>query len=231
MLPCAILCGGLATRLRPVTETIPKALISINGEPFLHHQLKLLRSRGITEIVLCVGYLGEMVQAFGGDGSRFGVTLRYSFDGPKLLGTGGAIRQALPLLGQAFFVLYGDSYLECDYHAVDSSLAASQKRGLMTIFRNEGNFDTSNVEASDGIILRYDKKQRTPAMQYIDYGLGAFHRSVFEEQPAEEVIDLASVYQGLLAQGQLAAFEVTQRFYEIGSPDGIKDLERHLVSK
>jgi MurNAc alpha-1-phosphate uridylyltransferase len=228
MLPCAILCGGLATRLRPITETIPKSLVPINGEPFLAHQLRLLQRKGVREIVLCIGHLGEMIQDFAQDGREFGLTIGYSFDGAPLLGTAGAIRKALPQLRGQFFVLYGDSYLDCDYIDIARVFTVSGKRGLMTIYRNEGNFDTSNVEAENGSILRYDKKIRTPQMRYIDYGLGAFQHSVFEELPANEVCDLADVYKVLLADRQLAAYEVKERFYEIGSAAGISDLEHHL---
>src|SRR4051794_4872944 len=137
-LPVAILAGGLATRLRPLTETIPKSLVEVAGEPFLAHQLRLLHSHGIRRATLCVGYLGEMVREFAGDGARFGMEVTYSFDGPELRGTAGAVRQALPLLGPAFFVLYGDSYLPCDYAAVERAFLESGKLGLMTVFRNEG---------------------------------------------------------------------------------------------
>jgi len=231
MFPCAILCGGLATRLRPITETIPKSLVPVHGEPFLAHQLRLLSGKGIREIVLCIGYLGEMIQDFAGDGRDFGLKIAYSFDGTPLLGTAGAIRKALPQLDERFFVLYGDSYLDCEYAAIAGAFTASNKRGLMTIYRNEGNFDTSNVEAANGSILRYDKKNRTTQMRYIDYGLGAFQRSVFEALPSNEFCDLADVYKSLLADRQLAAYEVKERFYEIGSPAGITDLEQNLHNK
>ena len=228
MFECAILCGGLATRLRPVTEAIPKSLIPIHGEPFLAHQLRLLRSGGVKEVVLCVGHLGEQIQQFAADGQAFGVHISYSFDGDRLLGTGGAIRKALPFLGEQFFVLYGDSYLPCDYGDVARVFAASAKRGLMTIYKNEGQYDSSNVEAANGMILCYDKREKTPEMKFIDYGLGVFDRSVFEESPADQVVDLTEVYKRLLATGELAAYEVKQRFYEIGSTQGIEDLERFL---
>ncbi|MBV9302598.1 MAG: nucleotidyltransferase family protein [Acidobacteriaceae bacterium] len=229
MLPCAILCGGLATRLRPVTETIPKSLIPINGEPFITHQLRLLRSRGIGQVVLCIGHLGEMIKAYVGDGSHFGLKITYSFDGNnKLLGTAGAIRKALPLLDTSFFVLYGDSFLPCDYGDVAAAFKRSKRRGLMTIYRNEGHYDSSNVEASEGMIVRYDKKNKTDRMHYIDYGLGVFERSVFDSMPPDEYRDLAEVYQQLLTVHQLASFEVQERFYEIGSAHGIEDLEQYL---
>src|SRR5262245_10712377 len=180
MLPLAILAGGLATRLRPVTEKIPKSLVEINGEPFLAHQLRLLASRGIRQVTLCVGHLGEMIEAYAGDGSRFGIELTYSPDGPELRGTGGAVAQALPLLGPRLFVLYGDSYLPCDYAAVERAFHESGRLGLMTVFHNEDRWDSSNVEFEGGRILAYNKKVKTPNMRHIDYGLGVFHHAALD---------------------------------------------------
>ncbi len=214
MLTAAILAGGLATRLRPLTETIPKSLVEINGEPFISHQLRLLQSRGIERVVLCVAHLGGMVEAFAGDGGAFG--------------TGGAIRNALPLLGEAFFTIYGDSYLTCDYRAVEQCFLASGKSGLMTVYRNENLWDASNVEFREGRVHVYDKRARTPEMRHIDYGLGAFRRNVFEQWPAGP-FDLADVYRALLDRDDLAAFEVPERFYETGSFAGIQELSRVLA--
>ena len=224
MLPVAILAGGLATRLRPITDRIPKALVEINGEPFIAHQLRLLRSRGIQRVVLCLGYRGEMVRQFVADGQDFDLQVEYSFDGPTLRGTAGAIHQALDLLGSAFFVLYGDSWLPCDYAAVEAAFLRSEKPGLMTVYRNDGQWDSSNVEFTGGRILTYDKKNRTHRMHYIDYGLGAFQRQAFEGLEAGSVHDLAALYQDLLTRGELAALEVKERFYEIGSVAGIEEL-------
>jgi len=230
-LPVAILAGGLATRLRPMTERIPKSLVEVAGKPFAAHQIELLRRHGLSEIVFCVGHLGEQVESALGDGRRWGVKLHVVFDGPILLGTGGALRNALPWLGEAFLVLYGDSYLECDYLAVEQAFRAGGKSGLMTVFRNANQWDRSNVLFEEGHILRYDKCQPTPDMQHLDYGLGAFHARVFESYPADEPLDLADVYQDLLAQDQLAGFEVTQRFYEIGSAAGLEETRRYLLQK
>ena len=223
MLTAAILAGGLATRLRPLTATVPKSLIPINGRPFIWHQLRLLRKRGIERVVVCVGHLGEMIVDFVGDGNGFDLSVAYSWDGPAALGTAGAIRKAIPLLGEAFFVLYGDSYLPCDYRAVESAFLASGKRGLMTVFHNEGQFDSSNVEFRGGQLLDYNKKHRNIRMQHIDYGLGVFGQSVFVRL-TDGPCDLAKVYQTLLAENDLAAFEVNERFYEAGSFDGIRSL-------
>jgi len=230
-IPVAILAGGLATRLRPITEKIPKSLVPVAGKPFLAHQLELLRSRGIHRVVLCVGYLGEMIQRDFGDGSAFDIQLKYSFDGPKLLGTGGSVRQALPLLGDEFFVLYGDSYLPVEYRPVAEFFRRSGKLGCMTVYRNEGRYDTSNVVFHDGEIAVYDKKNRKPEMQHIDYGLSLFKVSAFNSYPPDQPFDLAEVMGKLVDEKQLAGYEVTQRFYEMGSPAGLAELENLLKSK
>ena len=229
MLPVAILAGGLATRLRPVTETIPKALVDIAGEPFLAHQLRLLAHSGYRRVVLCVGYRADQIRQFAGDGHTFGLEIDYSVDGPKLLGTAGALRRAIPLLGDAFAVVYGDSYLTCDYAAAERWFLDSGKLGLMTVYRNEGQWDTSNVEFAGGQIVAYDKANRTPAMRYIDYGLGMFRRAAFDAVPADQPADLAALYQDLLRRGELAAWESPDRFYEIGSPEGIRGLTELLA--
>lgn len=231
MFPVAILAGGLGTRLRPLTAAIPKALIDVNGEPFVSHQLRSLRAQGITQVVLCVGYLGEQIVEVIGDGSQFGLQVAYASDGPMLLGTAGAIKHALPQLGQSFFVLYGDSYLECDYRSVQTAFANSSAAALMTVFRNEGHWDTSNIEYVDGRILAYSKQARTPRMRHIDYGLGVFRQSAFVGVPDHSWYDLETLYQDLLRQSQLAALEVSQRFYEIGSSSGLEELRRYLQNQ
>src|ERR1035441_1999362 len=228
MFPVAILAGGLAKRLRPLTETIPKSLVEINGEPFLWHQLRLLREHGVSHVVLCLSYLGEQVRDSAGDGRDFGLHIDYSFDGSVLLGTAGALKRALPLLGESFLVLYGDSYLPIDLGAVETSFRASGKAGLMSVYSNEGQWDTSNVEFADGQIVAYDKKLRTERMRHIDYGLGAFRASAFDRVPADKPWDLAVLYQDLLQAGELAAFEAPHRFYEIGSFRGIEELSSYL---
>jgi len=230
-LPVAILAGGLATRLRPITETIPKALVEVAGRPFAEHQVELLRSQRIEGVVWLVGYRADQIEAVLGDGSRWGMRFQYVHDGPVPLGTGGAIRHALPRLGPAFFVMYGDSYLECDFATVERAFHQGGRSGLMTVFRNEGHFAASNVEFADGRIVRYDKRQRTPAMHYIDWGLGAFTRDVFLSYQEDLPLDLAQVYQELLAAGDLAGFEVPRRFYEVGSPEGIRDTDEYLKAK
>lgn len=226
--PLVLLAGGLATRLGPMTSKVPKSMMEVAGEPFIAHQLRLLAGQGIDDIVLCTGHLGGMIEAFVGNGAAFGCRVRYSSDGDTLLGTGGALRRALPLLGETFWVMYGDSYLDIAYAPVLDAFAASGARALMTVFRNEGRWDTSNVEFADGRVLKYDKVERTPAMAYIDYGLGILTADVIGLYPPAEAFDLAGVYRDLARAGELAGYEVTQRFYEIGSPAGLADADTYL---
>jgi NDP-sugar pyrophosphorylase family protein len=230
-LPVAILAGGLATRLRPLTETVPKALVEVAGEPFAFHQLRLLARHGFTEAVFLTGYRGEQITAAVGDGHRFGVAVRYVPDGPTLLGTGGAIARAQAQLGERFAVVYGDSWLDFDYQAAIAAFARDGRPALMTVFRNEGSWDTSNVEFCNGEILTYSKRTRTPAMRYIDYGFSLFHADVFRDLPPDQPTDLATVFETLASRGQLAAFEVHQRFYEVGSFAGLAELEAHFAEK
>ena len=229
-LPVAILAGGLATRLQPITSTIPKSLVEVAGRPFAEHQVELLARHGLTDLVFLVAHLGDMVRDVLGDGSRLGVRIRYVFDGPVAQGTGGAIRAALPELGDEFFVLYGDSYLECDYQAIERAFVASGKSGLMTVCRNDDQWDRSNVLMEDGRIVRYDKVAKTSDMRHIDYGLGAFKASAFAGRPAA-AFDLAAVFQTLLANNDLAGFEVPTRFYEIGSPSGLAATRDYIAQR
>jgi len=209
---------------------MPKSLLEINGEPFAMHQLRLLHSKGIRRVVLCVGHLGESIQSAIGAGSGLGLQVDYSFDGPVLLGTAGAIKNALPKLGEWFFVMYGDSYLPCDYADIARNFESAGVLGMMTVFRNEGKWDTSNVEFEAGKILAYSKTNRSPRMRYIDYGLGVFRAEAFQGLPAKKSCDLTELYGDLLQRKQLAAFEVSERFYEIGSPAGLRETAEFLAA-
>jgi NDP-sugar pyrophosphorylase family protein len=230
MLPIAILAGGLATRLRPLTETVPKALLPVAGRPFIHWQLALLAQQGVTQIVLCAGHLGEQIQAAIGDGSSFGVRVRYSFDGGVLLGTGGALKRALPMLDAAFFVLYGDSYLRCSFSAVQAAYEASAASGLMTVFCNDHRWEKSNVLFGDGRVLEYSKRSSSPRMRHIDYGLSILSTQALQRSPANAPFDLADLYRELAMRGELAALAVDERFYEIGSIGGMEATEHYLAS-
>ena len=231
MFSVAILAGGLATRLRPITQTIPKALVEVAGKPFIVRQLEYLREQGVQRVVLCIGYLGEMIQDVVGTGKRFGLKVSYSPDGATLLGTGGALKKALPLLGEHFFVLYGDSYMPVDFSDVQRAYVRSGQQALMTVLENGDRWDKSNVLFNGGRLVEYNKRAPRPDMAYIDYGLGVVAAEVFAQYPEHEPIDLADIYQTLSTKGQLAGLEVHERFYEIGSHSGLKEAEEFFLTK
>ena len=228
-IPVAILAGGLATRLRPITTTIPKALVEVAGQPFIDHQLTLLHRQGIRRVVLCLGHLGEQVREHVGAGSRWGMDVHCVFDGERLLGTGGALRRALPALGEVNWVMYGDSYLDVDFDEIHHSFVRSGKPALMTVYRNQNAFDRSNVVFQEGRLLVYDKRRRTPAMTHIDYGLALVRREIVERIPPDAPCDLADMYTTLVADGMMAGHEVARRFYEIGSPAGLEETSAYLA--
>ena len=228
MLPVAILAGGLATRMKPITEKIPKSLIEVNGKPFILHQLDYLKSQGIQNIVLCIGHLGDMIESLIGDGKALGLNIQYSLDGDKLLGTGGAIKKALPLLSKDFFVLYGDSFLPIDYKNVEDAYVSSKKNALITVIKNNNQWDKSNVEFALGTLIEYNKHHPNERMQYIDYGLSILNQSIFDAYLENESFDLSDLYHKLSLHNHLAGFETFERFYEIGSQDGLKETENYL---
>jgi MurNAc alpha-1-phosphate uridylyltransferase len=231
MPPVAILAGGLATRLRPLTVSVPKSLVEVAGRPFIAWQLDYLRDQGVREVVLCIGHLGEQIEAVVGTGHGWGLRVRYSSDGEARLGTGGALRHALPLLGEAFFVLYGDSFLPIDFAAVLCAYSQSRAPALMAVLRNGNRWDRSNVHFEDGRLLDYDKRHPHPKMAYIDYGLGVLSSRVLASEPAGQPFDLADVYHSLARRGELAGFEVAERFYEIGSHEGLSETSRYFLSR
>lgn len=230
MLPVAILAGGLGTRLRPISKNIPKALIEVAGRSFICRQLDYLRTQDIKRIVICIGHLGDQIERVVGDGGAFGLDVCYSPDGATLLGTGGTLKRALPMLGERFFVLYGDSFLLCDFHAVQQAFIRSGQRALITVLHNSDRWGKSNALFSDGRIVEYNKRWPRREMEYIDYGLGILSADALSDYRAGQPFDLADVYHQLSLAGQLAGHEVRERFYEIGSLEGLKEAEAYFRS-
>jgi NDP-sugar pyrophosphorylase family protein len=225
-----ILAGGLATRLRPLTLKLPKSMLRIKGRPFLEYQLELLKEYEIKDILLCVGYKGELIKNHFGDGRKFGVNLSYSFDGDKLLGTAGALKKAYKLLSENFFLMYGDSYLPYDYQEIERHFRDSVKLSLMVAYRNQNRFDKSNLLIQDGMIKLYDKTLRGEKLEYIDAGLSILKKEVLNLVPEEEPYDLEELYRTLISEEEMSAYEVKQRFYQIGSFEGLEEF-KNLVEK
>lgn len=228
MLPIAILAGGFGTRLGKLSLDIPKCLIPINKRPFVDWQLDLLQEAGYKKVVFCLSHKSEQVQEHLGDGSKYGLNIEYSLDGEKQLGTGGAVKRAIPQLGEHFAVTYGDSFLPIIFQGVEERVLRNNPVALMTVYENKNQLDKSNVEFKNGKIIEYKKNSDNPSMHHIDYGLMYFHASVFEAFSPNEAFDLGEVCSALSKSGNMAAFEVKDRFYEIGSPRGIEELSNFL---
>lgn len=231
MPPVVILTGGLATRLYPVTLRIPKSLIEVAGKPFIFHQLALLKRQGVCKVVLCVGKFGKMIQVYVGDGHAWGLKVQYSYDGETLLGTGGAIKKAAPLLPEVFFVLYGDSYLDVDLKPILNQFESEGKPALMTVYHNKNKWDKSNILFRGGRVVKYDKKNPMPRMEHLDYGINILKKSIFNDWPDGISFDLSEVFIKLIEKGEVSAFEVFKRFYEIGSIQGIKEIEEYFNTR
>jgi len=225
-----IIAGGLATRLGEVTKNIPKSLLEINGKPFLQYQLDFLKANSVTDVILCIGHLGHLIQQRFGDGSAYGVNIRYSLEN-KPLGTAGAIKNAGHLLNDIFFTIYGDSYFSLDFKAIYNYFLAREKQALMTVLLNRNRYDRSNTAVSGEIVTKYDKVNTTAEMVYIDYGLNLFRKSVLQLIPDNTHYGLEQVFQSLIMRRELLAYEVKERFYEIGSPAGLAEFRKIMGEK
>ncbi len=224
-LQAVILAGGLGTRLRPMTHSIPKAMVPICGRPFMEYQLEALCASGVDDVVLCVGYLGQQIVDHFGDGREFGLSIRYGFERKQLLGTAGAIKNVEDLLNDSFFVVNGDTYSIIDFPGIMAHFLGSDRLGLMVVFRNADQWDRSNVVVDGDTVRIYDKERKLPEMVHIDFGVAAFRREAFGQIPQGTVVDLSSVYQPLIRRRQLLAYETAQRFYEVGSLAGLHEFE------
>jgi len=220
-----ILAGGLGTRLRPLTKTVPKVLTPVRGRPFIDYQLELLTRNGISDFVLCVGHLGEAVEKHLGNGRAFDCSIAYSYDGPRLLGPAGALKRAEGLLQDRFFVTYGDAYLRAPYAELMANLTASRKLGVMAVYRNENRFGRSDVVVKEGAVIRYDKKNRAEGMDWINYGVTALRREALDLIPADQFCDEETFYGALIVRRELLALVVQERFYEIGTPASLSEFE------
>ncbi len=222
------MAGGLATRLRPITEKIPKGLVEIDGKPFLEYQIKLLKKYEIKDIILCIGYKGEMIEEYFGDGENFGVKISYSKES-KPLGTGGAIRKAFNKLGKNFIVMYGDAYLNFDYKDIISFYEKSKGTAVLSVYKNKGKYDSSNVILDNNGKVLYDKSNPSSNMEYIDYGLSVLNKDLVKKYiPSQGFYDLADFYNEISKKELLLGYEVKERFYEIGSFGGLDEFKKYI---
>ena len=228
--PVVIIAGGLGTRIKQLSGPLPKALVPVNGKPFIDHQLRLLAKNGVSDVVLCVGHGADEIVQHVGDGNSFNLRVQYSFDGDVLLGTAGAVKKASEKLTKVFLVMYGDSYLDVEYQPIYKAFEDSSKQALMTVFRNEDRFIPSTVLFEDGAITGYSKEPGSRKMKHCDFGLSCYNSAAFEDM-SEVPCDLARITERLISSNQLAGFEVNRRFYEVGTPEGVHELEQYLLSR
>ena len=226
-----ILAGGLGTRMRPHTGKVPKSLLKVGGRPFIEHQIELLKKSGILELVLCVHHRAGSIRSHCGNGGRLGIRISYSEEKERPLGTAGALKNAAPLLKDTFMVIYGDSYLPLDYEEIIEHFRGQERLALMTVYENFNRYDSSNVRIGNGMVLKYAKDNPRGNLSYIEFGLNIFRLEVLELIPAGQSYSLGQLYQELIEKGELAAYKTRQRFYEIGSSGGLRDLEEYLASQ
>jgi NDP-sugar pyrophosphorylase family protein len=221
-----IIAGGLGTRLGSLTSNQPKSMIQILGKPFIEYQFDLLTKSSVTDVVLCLGYQGKQITDYCGDGCKFGVDLKYSFE-EKSLDTAGALKLAAPLLQDYFFTLYGDSYVFIDFKEMMSVLKSKKRIGVMSVYQNHDRFDKSNTAVSDGRVTFYSKEKREN-LKYIDYGVNLFRKDVLQLIPEEEPYSMGALFNRLIEQNELLAYDVKKRFYEIGSVNGLTEFTEYV---
>lgn len=224
-----MLCGGLGTRISPLSDRIPKSLIEVAGKPFIYHQFNLLSSNGFKKIIICAGHYGDQIVEFVGSGSKWGLDVSYSFDGNDKIGTGGALLKASKLLENFFFVMYGDSYLPINYLSMLDAFYKSNTLGLMAVYKNYNKKDRSNVMFyKDSKCIYYSKKIPSPKMKFIDYGVSILDKKILKKYENENKFDLSIVLENASNSGQLMGYEVFNQFYEIGSFEGINDINKYF---
>lgn len=227
-----IIAGGLATKLEGLSINTPKSMIRVGDKPFLQYQIELLKKSNVKNIVLCIGHLGNQIKEYFGSGGRFNVEIKYSEDGEKLLGTGGALKKAESLLEDNFMLMWGDSYLLLDYKNIwDTFLGNNNKEGLMVVYKNYNKRVPSNVIIKDGVVKLYDKQNLTPEMIYVDGGLSILRKSVLSRIPAEKPFAVETIFNQLSLERNLLAYETQQCFYEIGSVAGLKEFENLILKQ
>ena len=227
----AILAGGLGTRLRPITNKLPKPMVPVNGKPFLEHELRMLKSKGFDDFVLCVGYLGSVIEKYFASGEKLGVKISYSYDGENLKGPAGALKNAEPLLNELFFVTYGDAFLELDYGKILEKFSSANKLGLMVVFENHNRFGKSDLVVKNGSVTKYSKTMQTPEMVWINYGVSLLRRKALALIPKKGEVGEEEFYGKLIQAKELLAYETKERFYEIGTPESLGEFERYLTSR
>lgn len=225
---CLILAGGLGTRMRSITgDKTPKALLTIGEKPFIEWQVRWLKKLGMTKLILSIGHGGELIENFLNTLSDLNLEIKIVYDGPTLLGTGGAVKKSLGLLEENFFVTYGDSFLFFDGIKMMNAHLDSQKPITMMVYKNKNQGDKSNVSILNSEMI-YDKKNIKPDMDYIDYGVSAFQRKYFLQNSNQDIFDLADLVSKASYKNEVFPYFAKHMFFEVGSPQGLENLSQFL---
>jgi len=227
---CVILAGGLATRMKPMTLDIPKSMIEIDGKPFLEHQLELLKENDVKNVVVCVGHLGHQIKEYFKKGEKLGMNIKYGDEKENLLGTAGALKNAGDFLADEFFLMYGDSYVPVDFQAITSHFKKFNKKSLMVIYKNADRFDKSNIEIEQDLIKSYDKKNNQ-GMLFIDAGVSLLKKEILRLIPPSRNFPLERIYQHLIKEKEMLAYQMRERFYQIGSFEGLEEFKSLIKSR
>jgi NDP-sugar pyrophosphorylase family protein len=223
-----VLAGGLATRLGSLTDRSPKSMVEIEGHPFIEYQLSMLRRFGANKVLLCIGHMGNQIERFVGDGSRFGLEVSYSDEGRRLLGTAGALKNAGPHLESEFALVYGDSYFTLPIATIWDKFLASKCPAMMVVLKNKGKYGPSNCDVKAGFVAKYAKGSKTESFEYVDFGLVCLKKSLLSSIPGETPADMSVIFSSLVGRKELLAYEVFQRFYEVGSVQGIVEFAEYV---
>lgn len=223
-----IMAGGKGTRLRPVTNNLPKAMVPANDKPFLEHLLIMLKKRGVTDIVLCVSYLGEQIKSYFGDGTKFGLNIVYSYDGEELLGTGGALKKTESLLNNSFFFINGDVYYDLDYRKIAEEFEKNPTLGLMVVYHNRDKITQNNVIVQKGKLLRYDRDRIDPKLNEVDGSVYVFKKEILDMLPEGKSALEIETFQKLIDSNQFRVYMPENRYYTNGTPEKLKLFEKHL---
>ncbi len=223
-----ILCGGLGTRLQPITKKKPKSMVEIEGKPFLEYQLKLLKKNNLFDVILCTGYKSKEIEKYFGNGKKFGIKINYSKDNNELLGTGGALKKVKDLLDKSFLVMYGDSYLPFNFNLAISRFNKLNTLGLMVVYKNKNKYEKSNVLLGKNLIKEYNKEKSSKKMQHIDYGVSIFKKEILKNFPKDKTFDLSKIHKKLIKKAELSYFETKTRFYQIGDFKGLKEFKKYI---
>lgn len=216
-----ILAGGLGTRLSPITVDIPKPMVLIKDKPFLEYLILMLKKHSLKRILLCVGYLGRKIEAYFGNGLRWGIEIKYSYE-KELLGTGGALKLASNLIEEKFLLLYGDSYLDINYNEFINFFERQKTTGSVVIYDNTmGDTNVKNNITIDGnLITIYDKNKKDARLKYVEAGVSIFRKRLLNLIDGNRFVSLENdIFPVLINQHELTGYKSKTRFYDIGTLD------------